>query len=347
VADGGPYTLGQIAGLLGATLEGDADRSVDGVAPLESAGPRQVSFLTAKRYQRLAQKSRAGALVVPVDAADLSGALLRVPSPQTALITLLHLFYPDPPLVPGIHPAALVSDDAQVDPGASVGAFAVIERGAVIGQRTRVGALVFIGAGASVGDDVILYPHVVVRDGVKVGSRVILHPGAVIGADGFGYAFDGSVHRKIPQVGAVRLEDDVEIGANTTVDRATLGETVIRRGTKIDNLVQIGHNCDVGEDVIVVGQVGISGSCTIGRGVILAGQVGIADHVQVGDGAILTAQSGVPSDVPAGEVWSGTPARPSAQMRRVWAAEGTLPELVRRVRALEKRVQELEARHEP
>jgi len=173
---------------------------------------------------------------------------------------------------------------------------------------------------------------------------VVVHSGAVLGADGFGYAFDGRAHRKIPQVGGLRIEDDVEIGANTTIDRATLGHTLIRRGSKIDNLVQVGHNCEVGEDVILVSQVGISGSCTIGDGAVLAGQVGIADHVTVAAGAIVTAQSGVPRDIETGGVWSGTPSRPSVEARRIWAAEALLPELVRKVRALEKRVRELEER---
>jgi UDP-3-O-[3-hydroxymyristoyl] glucosamine N-acyltransferase len=184
----------------------------------------------------------------------------------------------------------------------------------------------------------------VVLADVHIGNRVIVHAGTVLGADGFGYAFDGRAHRKIPQVGGLRIEDDVEIGANSAIDRATLGETVVRRGTKIDNLVQVGHNCDVGEDVILVAQVGIAGSSRIGNRVMLAGQVGVADHVTIGAGTILTAQSGVPSDVPAGEVWSGTPSRPAAEQRRIWAGETHLPDLMKRVRALEKRLKEIEER---
>jgi len=199
-----------------------------------------------------------------------------------------------------------------------------------------------VGTRAELGDDVRLFPRVVVREGVRIGHRVIVHAGAVLGADGFGYAFDGRAHRKIPQVGGLRIEDDVEIGANSAIDRATLGETVVRRGAKIDNLVQIGHNCDVGEDVILVSQVGIAGSSRIGNRAMLAGQVGISDHVTVGAGAILTAKSGVPNDVPAGEIWSGIPSRPTSQQKRIWAGESQLPELIKRVRALEKRLRELE-----
>jgi UDP-3-O-[3-hydroxymyristoyl] glucosamine N-acyltransferase len=258
------------------------------------------------------------------------------------MIALLRLFHPAPHAVSGIHPTAVVAGEASVHPTAFVGACAVVERDARVGARSRVGSLCFVGTGAVLGDDVVLHPRVVVEDGVVIGDRVVVQAGAVLGADGFGYAFDGTAHRKIPQVGGLRIEADVEIGANSAIDRATLGETVIRRGSKIDNLVQVGHNCDVGEDVILVAQVGVSGSCTIGNRAVLAGQVGVADHVTIGAGAVLTAQTGVPNGVPAGAIWSGTPSRPASEMRRIWAAETLLPDLLRRFRALEKRVRELE-----
>jgi UDP-3-O-[3-hydroxymyristoyl] glucosamine N-acyltransferase len=344
VSDGVSITLGRLADALGASLEGDAERVVTGVAPLEAAGPGDVSFLTDPRYLKQAESSRAGAFLVGRNVSGLPAALLRVDHPQHGLIAMLELFHPAKSVPPGIHSSACVADDARIDASASIGPLAVVEAGASIGPRSRVGALSFVGARAVLGEDVRLYPRAVVREGVRVGNRVIVHPGAVLGADGFGYAFDGRAHRKIPQVGGLRIEDDVEIGANSAIDRGTLGETVVRRGTKIDNLVQIGHNCDVGEDVILVAQVGVAGSSRIGNRAMLAGQVGVADHVTIGAGAILTAQSGVPSDVPAGEVWSGTPSRPSAAQRRIWAGEGQLPELIKRVRALEKRVRELEER---
>ena len=230
------------------------------------------------------------------------------------------LFHPEPPVEPGVHPAACVAAGAHVDPTAAVAAGAVVERDAVIGPRTSVDALSYVGRGAVLGADVRLYPRVVVRDGVRLGDRVIVHPGAVLGADGFGYAFDGAAHQKIPQVGGLIIEDDVEIGANTTIDRATLGATIVRRGTKIDNLVQIGHNCDIGEHVILVGQVGVSGSCKIGRRAVLAGQVGVADHVTIGEGAMIAAKSGVMSDIPAGEKWMGYPAMRGREYLRRFAA---------------------------
>ncbi len=340
---GAQFTLLRIAEALGATLEGDPARVIRGVAPLDSAGPEHVSFLVNARYSRAAAQSAAGAVVVGREVEGLPQALLRVESPQTALIALLRLFYPAPPAAAGIHATAVVAGSARVDPTAFVGACAVVEPGARVGARSRVGALCFVGAGAVLGDDVVLHPRVVVKEGVAIGDRVVVHAGAVLGADGFGYAFDGTAHRKIPQVGGLRIEDDVEIGANSTIDRATLGETRIRRGSKIDNLVQVGHNCDVGEDVILVSQVGVSGSCTIGNRAVLAGQVGVADHVTIGAGAVLVAKSGVPNDVPVGEVWAGIPSRPVGETRRIWAAEALLPDLLRRFRVLEKRVRELES----
>ncbi|HEV2053973.1 MAG TPA: UDP-3-O-(3-hydroxymyristoyl)glucosamine N-acyltransferase [Methylomirabilota bacterium] len=339
---GAQFTLGRIAEALGATLEGDPARVIRGVAPLEGAGPEHVSFLVHPRYARAAAESAAGALVVGRDVEGLPQALLRVDSPQMALIALLRLFHPEPPVASGIHATAVVAGSARVHPTAFLGACAVIEPNARVGARSMVGALCFVGAGAMLGDDVVLHPRVVVMEGVAIGDRVVVHAGAVLGADGFGYAFDGTAHRKIPQVGGLRIEDDVEIGANSTIDRATLGETRIGRGSKIDNLVQVGHNCDVGEDVILVSQVGVSGSCTIGSRAVLAGQVGVADHVTIGAGAVLLAKSGVPNDVPAGEVWAGIPSRPVRETRRILAAETLLPELFRKVRALEKRVRELE-----
>lgn len=336
------FTLGQLAEALHAVLDGDPARVVTGVAPLESARPDQISFLTDARYRAAASASRAGAFLVPEGVSDLPAPTLQCRAPQQALIELLTLFHPRATPPPGVHPSAVVAADARVHPTASVGALAVVEAGAVIGPGVSVYPLVYVGAGVEVGESAVLFPHVVLRSGVKLGRRVVVHAGAVIGADGFGYAFDGSAHRKIPQVGGVRIEDDVEIGANTTVDRATLGETIVGQGTKIDNLVQIGHNVRIGEHCIIVAQVGVSGSCRLGRGVVLAGQVGIADHVTVGDGAMLGAQSGVFMDIAPGEKVLGTPGRPMTQAKRIILVENQLPELARRVGALERRLNRLE-----
>ena len=336
------FTLGELAAALRATLEGDPSRVVTGVAPLDTAGPDQISFLIDRRYAATARRSRAGAFLVPVDAPGLAAPMLRAEAPQQALIELLSLFHPPIAAQPGVHPMAVVMPGARVDPSASIGPLTVIDTDAVVGARVRVGALVYVGAGVDVGEDSVVHPRAVLYPGVRLGRRVVVQAGAVIGADGFGYVFDGTAHRKIPQVGGVRIEDDVEIGANTTIDRATLGETVVRRGTKIDNLVQVGHNAEIGEHSILVAQVGVSGSSRLGRGVVLAGQVGVADHVTLGDGVMAGAQAGIPSDIVAGEKVLGSPARPAAQARRIWAAETRLPELLRRIRAAERRLQRLE-----
>lgn len=341
---GGPYTLGQLAQALGAVLEGDPERVIRGVAPLETAGPDQLSFVTHPKYLPLAASSRAGALLVGAEVKDLRAPLLRAASPQTALIALLKLFHPAPPFSAGIHPSALVASDSRIHPNASVGAFAVIQPRAVVGPRARIFPMVYVGEGVEIGEESTVYANVVIREGVRIGRRVIIHAGVVLGSDGFGYAFDGSAHQKIPQVGGVVIEDDVEIGANVTIDRATLGDTVVRRGTKIDNLVQVAHNVEIGQHAIVVAQSGISGSCRVGNGAVLGGQVGIADHVTIGDGVMLGAQSGVPGDIRAAGQYLGTPARPVAEARRIYAAMPRLPDLLKKVRALERRVRELEAR---
>lgn len=339
----GPLTLGQIAQALGVVLEGDPDRQVTGVASLETARPDQISFLTHPKYASLARTTRAGALLVPRDA-KLPGPLLRADNPRATLIDLLRLFHP--PRVPpgGIHASAQVAPTARVHPTATVGALAVIGADSVVGEETWIFPLVYVGDRAEIGGHCLIYPHAVISDGVKLGSRVIVQPGAVLGADGFGYVFDGSRHLKIPQVGTVVIEDEVEIGANVTVDRATVGQTVIRRGAKIDNLVQIGHNVEIGEDAVLVAQVGISGSSTVGNRVVLAGQVGVADHVTLADGVMVGAQSGVPSDLRDAGPYLGSPARPAVEAKRIYAALQRLPDLLRRMRALERRVRELEGR---
>src|SRR5216110_385710 len=344
MAKGVGFTLRELARALHASLEGDAAAFVTGVAPLESAGPDQISFLVDLRYAEAAKASRAGAFLAGPEASDLPGPVLRVRAPQQALIELLALFHPPADVAPGVAPSAVVARDASVAPTATVGPLAVIEAGAVIGPHVRIGPLAFVGAGAEVGEASVVHARVAVCAGVRLGKRVVVHPGAVIGADGFGYVSDGQAHSKIPQVGSVLVEDDVEIGANTTIDRATLGQTIIRRGTKIDNLVQVGHNVEIGEHSIIVAQVGISGSCRIGRGVVLAGQVGVADHLTLGDGAVVAAQTGVHRDLAPGEKVLGTPARPLMESKRLFVLEGELPELVRRLRDAERRLARLEAR---
>jgi UDP-3-O-[3-hydroxymyristoyl] glucosamine N-acyltransferase len=338
------FTLGQLARTLGAALDGDPERMVVGVASLDRAGPHEISFLTDARYLATARASRAGAFLAGEQVQELPGPVLRCASPQQSLIDLLTLFHPPPRGEGGVDPSARVAPDARIDPTASIGALAVVEAGARVGSHARLFPLTYVGANAEVGEGCVLHPHAVVREGVRLGRRVVVHAGAVIGDDGFGYAWDGRCHRKIPQVGTVVVEDDVEIGANTTIDRAMLGETVIRRGTKIDNLVQIGHNVEIGEDCIIVAQVGISGSSRLERGVVLAGQVGVADHVTVGDGAVAEAQAGIYTDVEAGARLFGSPAQPATQAKRAFVAGQRVPEALRRLRSVEQRLHQLEQR---
>jgi UDP-3-O-[3-hydroxymyristoyl] glucosamine N-acyltransferase len=337
------FTLGELAAALHATLDGDPARVVTGVAPLESAGPEDISFLTDPRYRDAALASRAGAFLTTPEACDLPAPTLRSSAPQQALIGLLSLFHPPARVTPGVHPSAIVAPDARVHPSACIGALCVVEAGVVIEADVRLHPLVYLGSGVRLGEGCVVFPHAVLREGVRVGRRVIIHAGAVLGADGFGFAFDGQAHRKIPQVGGVLIEDDVEIGANTTIDRGTFGDTIVRRGTKIDNLVMIGHNVEVGEHSILVAQVGVSGSSRLGRGVVLAGQVGVADHVTIGDGVVAGAQAGIPFSVEAGQKLLGSPARPIMQAKRIMLAEERLPEMLHRMKTLERRVARLES----
>jgi UDP-3-O-[3-hydroxymyristoyl] glucosamine N-acyltransferase len=328
------FTLEELARALGATLEGDPRRVVTGVAPLESAGPDEVSFLTHARYADAARASRAGAFVAGAGAADLPAPVLRVLAPQHALVDLLNLFHPPPAVVPGVHPTAVIAGDAHVDPTAAVGAHAVVEAGARVGPRVRIAPLVYVGPGVEIGEDTALGAHVALLAGVRLGRRVLIHPGAVLGADGFGFAFDGAQHRKIPQTGGVLVEDDVEIGANTTIDRGSIDDTVIGAGTKIDNLVHVAHNVRIGRLCLLLAQAGLAGSARVEDGAIVAGQAGIAGHVTIGAQARIAAQAGVFGDVPAGQSWSGYPARPHREALRAQAALFKLPSLLKRIEKL-------------
>jgi UDP-3-O-[3-hydroxymyristoyl] glucosamine N-acyltransferase len=338
------FTLGQLAEALDAALDGDPKRVVTGVAPLETASPTDVAFITNPAYAAAARASKAGAFVAPLGTTGLPAPVLGCEVPQRAMIEALTLFHPPAPVVGGVDRSAVVAPDAVIDPSAAIGPLAVVEAGAVIGARARIHALVYVGPGVGVGEESEIHPGVVLRDGVTVGRRVIIHAGAVLGADGFGFRWEDGRHRKIPQVGRVVVEDDVEIGANTTVDRATLGVTLIRRGAKIDNLVQVAHNVEIGEHCVIAAQTGIAGSSSLGGGVVLAGQVGIADHVHIGDGAIMSAQSGTTKDVEPGARMAGSWARPVVEAQRIWVASAALPEMVGRLRKLEQRVAELEGR---
>jgi UDP-3-O-[3-hydroxymyristoyl] glucosamine N-acyltransferase len=344
LAPKGAFTLAQVATVVGGRVHGDGETLLTGVATLESAGQRDLSWIADERLDGAGAASRAGALLVSSESRASGKPAVVVPLPQLALARWLEARHPAPRPRAGKARGAFVDRTARLGRGAAVAAGATVAAGARIGARTVVSAGAYVGEGAELGEDCLLHPNAAVLAGCRVGARCILHAGAVVGSDGFGYVWDGRAHRKIPQIGIVRVEDDVEVGANSTIDRATLGETVIGRGTKIDNLVQVGHNVVVGPNSILCGQAGIGGSSRIGSGVTLAGQVGISDHVTIGDGAILTGQAGIArrGRVPAGAVLSGMPALPHREFLRRAALLGRLEAALARLSELEKRVEEAE-----
>ena len=331
------FRLDDVAAAVGGRVHGDGATRLHGVAPLESAGPRDLSWVADERRSREAAVSRAGALLSPSSTLADGKPCVVVASPPLALAVWLERLHPAGTVRRGVARGAHVSSRARVAPSASIEAGAAVEAGARVGARTRVRAGAFVGENAEIGDDCVVGPGAAVMAGCRVGNRCVLQPGAVVGSDGFGYVWDGKRHRKIPQVGTVRLEDDVEIGANAAIDRATLGETVIGRGTKIDNLVQVGHNVVVGEHSILCGQAGVGGSSRLGRGVTLAGQVGVSDHVTIGDRAILTGQAGIArrGRVETGAVVSGMPALPHREFLKRAALVGRLEAVFERLAALE------------
>jgi UDP-3-O-[3-hydroxymyristoyl] glucosamine N-acyltransferase len=336
--------LADLAAAIGCRLDGAADIEIHGVLSLEEAGPADMSFVARKDYLARLAGSRAAAVIVGEDWAPVDRPALRTRNPYLALARALAIVYPAAVPAAGVHPTAVVAPEATVSPLATVGPLCLVGRGASIGPHTVLEGQVAVGEGVRVGSHCRLAPQVVLRDGVVLGDRVIIHSGAVIGADGFGYAREGAGYLKIPQVGRVVIEDDVEVGANTTIDRATLGETRIGRGTKIDNLVQIAHNVRVGADTIIVAQVGISGSTRIGSRVTIAGQVGVVDHIEIGDDVIVGAQAGVSKDIPARSVVLGAPAVPHQEFKRQLAAFARLPEMRKQVQALQERIAALESR---
>jgi len=335
-------SLADLADLLGAEVVGDGGREVRGVRPLDVAAADHLSFLHNPKYVEQARVSNAGAILV-ADAALLPGRdLLVCAEPYLALARALELFHPSERPAPGVHPSAVVADDLVLGESASVGPLAVVGEGVVLGERSVVGPGCILGCGVEIGVDTFLHPRVVVEDRCRIGDRCILHSGVVIGADGYGFATVDGIHHKVPQVGVVVLENDVELGANVCVDRAALGETRVGRGTKVDNLVQIAHNVQVGEHCLLVAQVGISGSTRIGHHVVFAGQSGTAGHLEIGDGAQLTAKTAAYKNVPAGQVYSGVPARPHREWMKAHAAVARLDMLKERVKKLERRLAELE-----
>jgi len=332
--------LGEIARRLGCELagpEGAGQIEIRGVAGLEEAGPEELTFLSNPRYAAKAKQTRAAAIIVGPEAAAQAIPALVSANPYLDFARTLELFYRPPRPAPGVHPTAVIAGSASLGEGASVGPYVVVGERVRIGRRAVLHPQVTVYEGVEIGDDFCAHSHAVVREFCRIGDRVILQNGAIIGADGYGFArrADGS-HHKIPQAGIVVIEDDVEIQAHACVDRAAVGESRIGRGSKIDNLVQVGHACRVGDNAILCAQTGIAGSSVLGNNVVLAGQVGVINHLRIGDGVQVTAQSGVGRDVPDGQKISGSPAFDNRRWLRSTAVFERLPELARAVRRLGK-----------
>lgn len=340
--------LSQLVSALGLAAPAEPDPEISGVNGLDRAGGGEVSFLANRKYTPQLKTTRAAVVFVPQHyevKGETHWVALRCDDPYTMFARALELFYQPPRPAAGVHATAVIAPSARLGDGASIGPYVVIEDGARIGARATLHAHVVIYSGAEIGDDFTAHSHAVVREHCRIGHRVILQNGVIVGADGFGFARqpDGT-HRKIAQSGPAVIEDDVEIQANACIDRATVGETRIRRGAKIDNLVQVGHACDVGEDSIICSQAGLAGSTVLGRNVLLAGQVGVAGHLTIGDGVIATAQAGIPSDVAAGAMVSGYPAIENRLWLKCAAAFNRLPEIIETLRDLKTRLGKLEQR---
>jgi len=337
------FSLGEIHTRVGGYIQGDANTKVHGVSSLALAQKGEISFAESERYVEEAKSSNASVLVVPHKfPKPQNAAVLRSDHPRQTFIAVMMLFDEAKPRLSGIHTSAVVAEDATLGDNVTIGEHAVIKQNTRIASGTLIDSGVYIGFDVEIGSDCVIGPNAVILEKTKIGNRVTIHPGTVIGGDGFGYVWTDDHHRKIPQIGAVVIEDDVEIGCNVCIDRATFGETRIHRGVKIDNLVQIGHNNDIGEHSVIVSQVGLSGSVTVGKRVTLAGQVGVADHINIGDGATAAARTGISKNIPPKEISWGAPNRPMKQVLRELASLARLPRLFREFRELADRVNRLE-----
>jgi len=331
--------LAEIARKLGCELDGDAGIEITGVAGIEEAQAGELTFLVNRKYSPALDTTRASAILIARDAGPVRIAALRSDNPYLDFARAIELFHPTLVYAVGIHGTAVVAKSAKIGAGAHIGPYCFVDEDVELGRNVVLHSFVSIYRGARIGDDFFAHSHACVREDCRIGNRVLLQNGVVVGSDGFGFARQSDGRwRKMRQAGATVIADDVEIQANSAVDRATVGETRIGRGTKIDNLVQVGHACSVGEDTLLCGQVGLAGTTRVGNRCILAGQVGAAGHLTIGDGATLTAQSGVPADVPAGAVYSGYPAVDNLAWRKSVAVFNRLPELQKELRELRKEV---------
>jgi len=331
-------TTAEIAKLLAGEVLGDANATLTGFANADSAKPGDLTFAETEEFFLAAENSAATAIIAGKNSSSAKKTVIRVDNPRLAFAKALAVFFPEPKFIAGIHPSAAIAASAQIDPTAHIGPHCTV------GERVQVGANVVLQAGNFIGDDAVigdetnLFSNVTIYPRTQIGKRVRIHAGAVIGSDGFGYVFDSGFHRKVPQVGNVVIGDDVEIGSNTSVDRGALGSTIIGKGTKIDNLVQVGHNVELGEYCILCAQVGIAGSAKLGKYTVLAGQVGIAGHLKIGNQVTIGSKSGVMHNIPDGEKWLGIPAQPDKQAKRIMIAMQRLPDLFKKIAAWEKKL---------
>ncbi len=335
--------LKEIAETVGGKIIGDGNTIIAGVSGIIEAKKGDITFVANRKYLHLMEKTRASAILVFPNVTNSSRALIQVENPSLAFSKIISSIGPEPiQFSSGIHPTAVIGENVELGKDISIQPYVVIEDNSKIGDHTTLCSGVYIGHYTQIGADCLIYPHVSIRERIIIGNRVIIHSGTVIGSDGFGFAAVRGVHHKIPQIGTVVIEDDVEIGANVTIDRARFDKTWIKKGVKIDNLVQIAHNVVIGENSIIVAQVGISGSTTIGKNVIIAGQAGLIGHITVGDNAVIAGKSGVTKDIPANLHVSGFPAREKGRDMKAYAYISRFPKLLKKIAILEERIKKLE-----
>jgi len=342
------WTLGELAELLGGTLDGPTESRICRPVPAGSSDSEGITFAESPEYLARVQTTSVGAVLVPKGTASVGIPTIQVDRPREAFGRLLALSHRPLPIAPGIHPTAVVSPEARIADTASVGAFAVVERNSTIGPGCRIYPFAYVGENCVLGADVVIFPHAVLYQDVRVGDRSIVHAGAVIGADGFGFVWDGPKRNrrvKVAQVGRVTLGNDVEVGALTAIDRATAGETVVEAGVKLDNLVQIGHNCTIGEHTVIAGQTAVGGSSIVGRRNEIGGQVAVNDHVTMGDDIALAGRTGVTKNLEDPGVYWGVPAKPIIKAKRISNLVDKLPDMHKKMRDLEARLAELEQKH--
>ncbi len=339
-------TVKEIAEYLGGELKGNPSVVIKDVSGIENAGEGDITFIAAEKFLNAVKSTSASAVIAPVDIPECGASLIIVKNPYLSFARVVELYKVRDKSPLGIDEKASIGNKVKMGKDVSIYPYAVIEDNVEIGDRVSIYPGVYIGKDSKIGDDTVLYSNVSVREETLIGKRVRIHSNSSIAGDGFGYVQENGTHVKIPQVGKVIIEDDVEIGSNVSVDRATLGETIIKEGTKIDNHVQIAHNVEVGRNVILVSQVGISGSCKIGDNVMLAGQVGIADHVRIGDNTMVGAKSGIGKNLPANSMVSGAPAFEHRKWRRTQACLPKIPDIFKKIRELEKKINDLEKRRQ-